>query len=100
MRTYLQVLSLFFFTALFAFANYRLPEWLPADIYLRLDPLLGLSAVLAGKEVIRRALWSFIVLGTTLVIGRFFCAYVCPMGATLDFLDLLSSRKKNRQGFK
>jgi ferredoxin-type protein NapF len=100
MRTYLQALSLFFFTALFAFANYRLPEWLPADIYLRLDPLLGLSAVLAGKEVIRRALWSFIVLGATLVIGRFFCAYVCPMGATLDFLDLLSPRQKNRQGFK
>jgi ferredoxin-type protein NapF len=100
MRTYLQALSLFFFTALFAFANYRLPEWLPADIYLRLDPLLGLSAVLAGKEVIRRALGSLIVLGTTLVIGRFFCAYVCPMGATLDFFDLLSSRKKNRQGFK
>ena len=100
MRTFFQALSLVFFTALFAFANYRLPEWLPADVYLRLDPLLGLSAVLAGKEVIRRALWSLIVLGTTLFIGRFFCAYICPMGATLDFLDLLSSRQKIRQGLK
>jgi polyferredoxin len=100
MRTFLQALSLFIFTIFFIFANYRLPEWLPADVYLRLDPLLGLSAVLAGKEVISRALWSLIVLGSTLVIGRFFCAYVCPLGATIDFLDLLSSRKKNRQGFK
>jgi polyferredoxin len=100
MRTVLQALSLLIFSILFIFANYRLPDWLPADIYLRLDPLLGLSAVLAGKEVIGRALWSLIVLGSTLVIGRFFCAYVCPMGAAIDFLDPLSSRKKNRQGIK
>ncbi len=100
MRTFLQALSLLIFTILFAFANYRLPDWLPADVYLRLDPLLGLSAVLAGKEVISRAFWSLIVLGTTLVIGRFFCAYVCPLGATIDFLEFFSFRKKNRQGFK
>jgi polyferredoxin len=96
MRTFLQAFSLLIFTALFAFANYQLPEWLPADIYLRLDPILGLSAVLTGKEIISRALWSLIVVGATLVIGRFFCAYVCPMGATIDFLDFLSFRKKTR----
>ena len=95
MRTFLQALSLFIFTIFFILANYRLPEWLPADVYLRLDPLLGLSAVLAGRDVISRALWSLIVLGSTVVVGRFFCAYVCPLGATIDFLDLLSSRKKN-----
>ena len=100
MRTFLQALSLLIFSILFIFANYRLPDWLPADVYLRLDPLLGLSAVLAGKEVISRALWSLIILGSTLVVGRFFCAYVCPMGATIDFLEFTSFRKKNRQGFK
>ncbi len=100
MRTFLQALSFLIFTTLFIFANYKLPEWLPADVYLRLDPLLGLSAVLAGKEVINRALWSLIVLGATLVIGRFFCAYVCPLGATIDFWDFLSFRQKNRQGLK
>jgi len=72
MRTPLQALSLLAFSILFIFANYRLPDWLPADIYLRLDPLLGLSAVLAGKEVISRALWSLLVLGITVVVGRFF----------------------------
>ena len=100
MRTYLQALSFLIFTTLFVFANYKLPEWLPADVYLRLDPLLGLSAVLTGKEIISRALWSLIVIGATLVMGRFFCAYVCPMGATIDFLDFLSIRKKTRPELK
>jgi ferredoxin len=101
MRTFIQAVSLFIFSLLFfAFANYKLPEWLPADIYLRLDPLLGLSAVLSGREIIGRALWSLLLIGATLVVGRFFCAYVCPMGAAIDFLDLLFWPKKLRSGLK
>ena len=101
MRTFIQALSLALFSLLFfVFANYKLPEWLPADIYLRLDPLLGLSAVLSGREIIGRALWSLLLVGATLIVGRFFCAYVCPMGAAIDFLDPLFWRKKTRSGLK
>jgi len=87
MRVATQIFSLSLFTLLFALANYRLPDWLPADIYLRIDPLLGFSAVLAGREWIARALAGVILLALTALIGRFFCAYVCPLGAILDFLD-------------
>ncbi|HSR10137.1 MAG TPA: hypothetical protein VLS90_01735, partial [Thermodesulfobacteriota bacterium] len=74
MRTRVQALSLALFSALFFFfANYRLPDWLPADLYLRIDPVLGLGAVLAGREWIPRALWSLILVGATLAVGRFFC---------------------------
>jgi len=100
MRTFIQALSLLLFSVLFVFAAYGLPDWLPADIYLRLDPLLGLNAILAAREFIGRALWSLLLLGATLVIGRFFCAYVCPMGASIDFLDVLFFRKKTRPGPK
>ena len=100
MRTILQALSLLFFSTLFVFATYKLPNWLPADIYLRLDPLLGLNAVFAAREIIGRALWALVTIGATLVIGRFFCAYVCPMGASIDFLDFLLFREKKRTGLK
>jgi polyferredoxin len=100
MRTFVQALSLLLFSTLFVFATYKLPDWLPADIYLRLDPLLGMNAVFAAREVIGRALWSFILIGATLVVGRFFCAYVCPTGASIDFLDFLFFRKKKRPGLK
>ena len=100
MRTFIQAFSLLLFSTLFVFATYKLPDWLPADIYLRLDPLLGINAVFAAREVISRALWSLILIGATLVIGRFFCAYVCPTGASIDFLDFLFFRKKKRPGLK
>jgi MauM/NapG family ferredoxin protein len=100
MRTILQALSLLLFSALFVFATYKLPNWLPADIYLRLDPLLGLNAIFAAREIIGRALWALVTIGATVVIGRFFCAYVCPMGVSIDFLDLPFFRKKRRPGLK
>jgi polyferredoxin len=100
MRTILQALSLLLFSVFFVFATYKLPNWLPADIYLRLDPLLGMNAVFAAREIIGRALWSLTTIGATLIIGRFFCAYVCPMGASIDFLDFLFFRKKKRSGVK
>jgi polyferredoxin len=100
MRRFLQALSLFLFSALFYLATFRLPDWLPADIYLRLDPLLGINAIFAAREIIPRALWGLVTIGTTLLIGRFFCAYVCPMGASIDLLDLLFFSKKKRAGLK
>jgi polyferredoxin len=101
MRIFIQALSLVLFSLLFFFfANYKLPEWLPADIYLRLDPLLGLSAILSGREWIGRAAWSLILVGATLIVGRFFCGYVCPMGAVIDFLDPLLGSRKARSGLK
>ena len=100
MRTIIQALSLLLFSVFFIFATYKLPNWLPADIYLRLDPLLGLNAVFAAREIIGRVLWALVTIGATLVVGRFFCAYVCPMGASIDFLDFLFFRKKRRLGLK
>ncbi len=100
MRAWIQGISLLLFSAFFVFAAYGLPDGFPADLYLRLDPLLGLNAVLAGREIIGRALWSLIVIGATLLVGRFFCAYVCPLGASIDFLDHLFFRKRPRVNFK
>jgi MauM/NapG family ferredoxin protein len=100
MKTFIQAFSLLLFSVFFVFATYTLPNWLPADIYLRLDPLLGINAVIAAREIIGRALWALVTIGATLVIGRFFCAYVCPMGTSIDFLDFLFFRKKNRWGLK
>lgn len=100
MRTLLQALSLLLFSVLFVLATYRLPDWLPADIYLRVDPLLGINAIFAAREIIHRALFGLVTIGATLLIGRFFCGYVCPMGVSIDFLDILFFRKEKRSGLK
>ena len=100
MRAAVQTLSLLLFTLLFALANFRLPDWLPADIYLRLNPLLGLSAILAGRAWVPRAAWGLVLILATILFGRFFCAYVCPLGAILDFLDPVLFRRAHRPPLK
>ena len=96
MRTAVQAGSLLLFSGLFALANFQLPDWLPVDIYLRLDPLLALAAMTAQRELVGRLLWSLLLVAVTLLIGRFFCGWVCPLGAILDFLDppLFRGRKR------
>jgi ferredoxin-type protein NapF len=96
MRKAVQTLSLLLFTTFFALATYRLPDWFPADLYLRIDPLLGLNALIASREIIGRVLWSLVLIGATLVVGRFFCAYLCPLGAAIDGFDFLLFRKVKR----
>lgn len=100
MRAFIQAFSLILFSTLFIFTTYKLPDWLPADMYLRLDPLIGLSAILAGKEVIGRTLWFLMIIGTTLVIGRFFCGYFCPLGVTIDLGRYLLFRRKKISALK
>jgi MauM/NapG family ferredoxin protein len=98
LRRTVQGLSLLLFTLLFLLATYTLPPWVPADLYLRLDPLLGLSALAAGRELIPRPLWSLLLIAATVLVGRFFCGYVCPTGAVIDFLDPVFFRSVRRPG--
>ncbi|MCX6908727.1 MAG: 4Fe-4S binding protein [Verrucomicrobia bacterium] len=58
-----------------------------ANILFRLDPLVAASAVLAGAKFIT-ALWpALITITLTLVLGRFFCGWVCPLGTLLDIAN-------------
>jgi len=55
-----------------------------------------LNAVSLAREIIGRVLWALVTIGATLAVGRFFCAYVCPMGAVgLTFWTFFSSERKN-----
>jgi len=58
-----------------------------ANIFFRLDPLVAASAVLAGVKFIV-ALWpALVTIALTLVLGRFFCGWVCPLGTLLDIVS-------------
>ncbi len=65
--------------------------WLawPGGVMLRLDPLAAVTTMVAERTWLW-ALWpGLLALGTTLLFGRYFCSWVCPMGATVDCADRL-----------
>ena len=55
--------------------------------------------MLAAKELISILLLSLIVIGLTLIFGRFFCGWFCPLGTLLDlFHRLVPPKKKKSSG--
>jgi polyferredoxin len=88
-------LLLFFF--LFIKTDYTGSDELEyaVNILFRIDPLLAACVMLAVKTVVALMLPALIVILLTLILGRFFCGWVCPMGALIDlFHPLLKPRTK------
>ncbi len=72
-------------------------EWLPVDLFLLLDPLVGLTTAIAGRVLNPPTLcWLFGVLAFCIVIPRAFCGYFCPLGTLIDVFDWLIGRRFKR----
>jgi len=66
----------------------------PARWFFQLDPLAALSTALSAHALPDGFLWAAGLLALTALFGRFFCAWVCPMG-TLCHAAGAAGRKLN-----
>jgi len=69
------------------------------NIFFRLDPLSGAAAMLAARQFIALFWPALIVLALTIVLGRFFCGWICPLGTLLDYFHRMLrpiARRTNR----
>jgi MauM/NapG family ferredoxin protein len=95
-RRSVQALSFLFLLYLILQAAFPLEGKIPVDLYLRLDPFIGIITLLTQGKVVVRMLPAFGVLLLVILFGNFFCGWFCPMGATIDFFDRLLFREKKR----
>jgi polyferredoxin/formate hydrogenlyase subunit 6/NADH:ubiquinone oxidoreductase subunit I len=73
---------------------YQLKGW-PVNWLLQLDPLLAVATLLTTHTLYAGLLWSVAVFLLTLLIGRFFCSWVCPFGTIHHGVGYLAHRKKS-----
>lgn len=95
LRTISQSVSAAVFLLLFFFAVYPLAQKIPFDIFLRLDPLIALGAAAGLRELSAWMLPALVTIAVTIIAGRLFCSYFCPLGGAIDLADaaVSSSRK-------
>lgn len=95
-RRIIQFAALAFFLYLFIFATYMQPQPGLAEIFYRFDPLVALTAMLAGRVFIAGLALSGITIVATLLFGRVWCGWICPLGTTLDLLKPGQRSQSNR----
>ena len=72
---------------------WQLRGW-PVNWILQLDPLVGLATLLSTRTVYAGLLWGLATVCLTIILGRFFCGWVCPFGAIHQFIGYIANRKK------
>ena len=86
LRRFCQILGLVLFLVLFRLTDYGGSDTIPyaVNILFRVDPLVGACVTLAKMSFLY-VLWpSLVLVVLTLVLGRFFCGWICPMGTLID----------------
>ena len=65
--------------------------------FLQIDPLVAIATALATHTVYKGLIWSLALLIPTLLLGRFFCNWICPYGIIHHFVGWLFNNRNARQ---
>ena len=60
----------------------------PVRVFLEIDPLHAVTQALAGWQLHPALALSLLVLVPTFFLGRFFCGWICPLGATNHYFSV------------
>lgn len=93
LRRVVQLLALFLFLYISAASVYMSPTLELADLFYRFDPLAALAAWLAGRTLPAGMMLAGITLLLTLIFGRVWCGWLCPLGTVLDILRPRRNRR-------
>jgi len=93
-RKTVQYIFLALFLVLLIWARREAAPELLSNLPMLLDPLLQISYLLASRTFLLVSSLALIVIILSLVFGRVWCGWVCPLGTVLDIFSLKSWRKE------
>ncbi len=71
----------------------------PVKIFLDLDPLVFLSTLLSSHQIEGAFYLSIITVVFTVLAGRFFCGWFCPLGALNNAVSVFTKRQSPPQNW-
>lgn len=74
----------------------RAKEWIAAESFLALDPLVSLSTAIATRMWVWSLAWAGILLLACVFVPRGFCGYICPLGTLIDLFDFTIANRLKR----
>ena len=93
---------MFFFVLFIIFfirVTFPLPEKdLTTNLFFNIDPLIALSMALTGTLIKTAFIGSLALVILTVIFGRFFCGWICPMGTLFDLAARIFPVKQQLRG--
>ncbi|MFH1854112.1 MAG: 4Fe-4S binding protein [Candidatus Omnitrophota bacterium] len=75
--------------------TYPLKGLLPADTFFKINPLIIFFTSISERIMLPGALFAGMMLILTLILGRFFCGWICPLGSMIDACGSVGRKKRN-----
>nr|HPM43516.1 4Fe-4S binding protein [Candidatus Omnitrophota bacterium] len=89
-------LSQSIFLALFIYilwsTTYPLKGVFPASAFFKFDPLIVLMVSLSSRVIVHGIIFSLSMIILSVILGRFFCGWACPLGAMVDIFGNIRRR--------
>ena len=95
-RPVIQGIFMIFFIVLFIRMSYPFHQDFTKNFFFNFDPLIAFSIILSGTAVMTGLLVSVVTVVLTVLFGRVFCGWVCPMGAVQHFVYRKETGKKRK----
>jgi len=89
--------SQIFFTGLFIYAlaaSIQPGHWISPKPWFWSDPLAMFSLSISSRTFVHGLGWSILFVLASVFLGRFFCGWLCPMGALGDLVGSLRKKKR------
>ncbi len=97
LRNIRRIYSVFFFglfVLLLVITDFRNMKGYEVSLFLELDPLISIAAFLTSWTVYKGLALSLVIIVGTLLLGRFFCSWICPMGILNQWISHLFNKRR------
>ena len=69
----------------------------PIKFFFEIDPLTAIATVITTHSLYKTLFWALIIICGTILIGRLFCGWICPMGTLHQIFSTVSPAQKGAE---